>query len=300
MKHTPLQSRRAAGSAFALAAVGTLLVCGLAACREERTDETPHQFLPDMDDSPKFKPQTETEFFADGRAMRPAVKGTIAYGDSMRTDDLSRAKYRREAPSMWDGIDPDGKPLAEGEQAYIARMPREALAQFRAVRADTGTMYETDGAAMRAMLERGHERFNIYCAVCHGFKGEGGDPKNVIEGRGVGGIVGQRWGSPVPTYHDPKYSDSKVKTGQDGYIFSVIRNGVPDVPGKPPKMPSYADKVTEIDAWAIVAYVRVLQKTWHEPHPPGSAGAGAAPAASTPSVTTPPPATPDAPKGGNP
>jgi mono/diheme cytochrome c family protein len=267
---------------LALAGLGALLACGLAACREERTDETPHQFLPDMDDSPKFKPQTETEFFTDGRAMRPAVKGAIAFGDSMRTEDISRAKYRRDVPEMWDGVDPAGKPLAEGEKAFVGKMPGAALDEFKAMRSDRGETFESDAAAMRAMINRGQERFNIYCAVCHGFKGEGGDPKNL-----KGGVVGQRWGAPVPSYHDPKYSDSKVKTGQDGYIFSVIRNGVPDVEGKPLKMPSYADKVTEVDAWAIVAYVRVLQKSWHEPA--GSPAAGAAtptPAASQPAPST--------------
>src|ERR1051326_5782606 len=64
---------------LALAALGALAAISLstAGCRDERSDEPPHQFLPDMDDSPKFKPQTETEFFADGRAMRPAVKGAV-------------------------------------------------------------------------------------------------------------------------------------------------------------------------------------------------------------------------------
>ena len=131
------------------------------------------------------------------------------------------------------------------------------------------------------MINRGQERFNIYCSVCHGFKGEGGDPKNL-----KGGVVGQRWLSPVPSYHDPKYSDSKVKTGQDGYIFSVIRNGVPDTEGKPLKMPSYADKVGELDAWAIVAYVRVLQRSWHEPAAGTNSAPASSPAASQPAPTT--------------
>jgi mono/diheme cytochrome c family protein len=270
---------------LAIAGLGALLACGLTGCREERTDETPHQFLPDMDDSPKFKPQTQTEFFADGRAMRPAVKGAVAFGDSMRVEDISRSKYRREIPELWDGVDPSGKPLAEGEKAFVSRIPDAALNEFKALRAERGQMFESDAAAMREMINRGQERFNIYCAVCHGFKGEGGDPKNL-----KGGIVGQRWGAPVPSYHDPKYSDSKVKTGRDGYIFSVIRNGVPDTEGKPLKMPSYADKVSELDAWAIVAYVRVLQKSWHEPpSPPASAGAGgAAPTQPAPTSTNKP------------
>ncbi len=261
---------------LAIAGLGTLLAGGLAACQDQRSDEPPHQFLPDMDDSPKFKPQMETDFFADGRSMRPKVNGAVAFGNSYRPDDLSRAKYRRESPELWDGIDPSGKPLAEGELAYVAKIPGSALEAFRAVRAERGQTYGSDTEAMKAMVQRGQERFNIYCSVCHGYKGEGGDPAHF-----EGGIVGRRWKAPVPTYHDPKYSDPKVKTGQDGYIFSVIRNGVPDVGDKPPKMPSYADKVTEIDAWAIVAYVRALQAAWHDPTPPAAA-TPAAPATTKP------------------
>lgn len=260
--HTTKTLRRT----LAIAGLGTLLAGGLTACQDQRSDEPPHQFLPDMDDSPKFKPQTETEFFADGRAMRPKVKGAVAFGNSMRLDDRSRSKYRRDSSELWEGTDPTGKPLAEGELAFVARLPSSALDEFRALRAERGQTYGSDSDAMKQMILRGQERFNIYCSVCHGYKGEGGDPAHF-----EGGVVGRRWRSPVPSYHDPKYSDAKVKTGQDGYIFSVIRNGVPDVGDKPPKMPSYADKVSEIDAWAIVAYVRTLQAAWHDPMPPPAA-----------------------------
>jgi mono/diheme cytochrome c family protein len=56
----------------------------------------------------------------------------------------------------------------------------------------------------------------------------------------------------VPSYHDPKYKDSKVETGRDGYFFSIIRNGVRT-------MPAYGHALTERDAWSVVAYVRALQ-----------------------------------------
>jgi len=269
---------------LALAALAALPL--LAGCRDERTDEPPHQFLPDMDDSPKFKPQTETEFFADGRAMRQKVNGAVALGDTATgktplatganqidwRPDMSRARYLRSSPELWEGIDPNGKPLAEGEPAYVKFVPGAALDEFRSRESDHGHVYASDSDAMKAMILRGQERFNIYCSVCHGFKGEGSDPVN-----GTGGVVGRRWKTPVPNYHDPKYSDRSVKTGMDGYVFNVIRNGVPETdPTKPPKMPSYADKVSEIDAWAVVLYVRTLQEAWHEPQ--GSATPAPAPA----------------------
>jgi mono/diheme cytochrome c family protein len=267
---------------LAIAGLGAALAGGLAACRNERSDEPPHQFLPDMDDSPKFKPQTETEFFTDGRAMRPGVKGAVAFGNSARPEDRSRVKYLRESAELWDGIDPNGKPLAENEPAFVARIPSAAVEEFRAVQLEHGTAFPSEPDAMRAMIQRGQQRFNIYCSVCHGTMGEGGDPSNLVDGKPVGGVVGQRWLTPVPSYHDPKYSDPKLKTGRDGYIFSVIRNGVPDVGEKPPKMPSYADKVSEIDAWAIVAYIRTLQHAWKEAGSPAAQTAPSSPA--TPAI----------------
>ncbi|HMN41306.1 MAG TPA: cytochrome c [Phycisphaerales bacterium] len=258
---------------LAMAGLGVLCLAGLSACQGERSDEPPHQFLPDMDDSPKFKPQTETEFFADGRAMRPHVPGTVAFGDTTRVDDLSRARYLRASAEVWDGLDPAGTPLAEGEPAYAKTIPGGALEVFKARLDDHHEPYADDADAMKKMITRGQERFNIYCSVCHGFKGEGSDPANF-----TGGIVGRRWKTPVPNFHDPKYSDKTVKTGLDGYVFNVIRHGVPDAdPAKPLKMPSYADKVSEIDAWAIVSYVRTLQAAWTEqtPTPPATSGGNA-------------------------
>jgi mono/diheme cytochrome c family protein len=292
---------------LALAGLGAIALAGLSGCQDERSDEPPHQFLPDMDDSPKFKPQTETEFFEDGRAMRPHVEGTVAFGESSRTSwidaagnlrdrradidaeltkveksptgDTFDSREFRDDPELWDGIDPHGTPLAQGEPAYVGTIPASALRHFRMMHADRGEVFPDDTAAMTAMITRGQERFNIYCSVCHGFKGEGGDPAHR-----TGGIVGRRWRTPVPSYHDPKYSDKSVKTGQDGYIFNVIRHGVPDPdPTKPLKMPSYGDKVSEMDAWAIVSYIRTLQAAWTESTPAGApAGAtGSAGATST-------------------
>ncbi|MEL7240373.1 MAG: hypothetical protein AAGK78_16055, partial [Planctomycetota bacterium] len=52
----------------------------LAGCRGERTDKPPRQLFPDMDDQPRFKVQRGTEFFTDGRTMRPVVEGTVPFG----------------------------------------------------------------------------------------------------------------------------------------------------------------------------------------------------------------------------
>lgn len=240
----------------------------LSGCRDERTNEPPRQFIPDMDDGPKFKPQAGTELFADGRTMRAPAAHTVAFGESYRVDDVARRQYLKDTPEYFSGVDTKAPPPkadavlgAAGVKgvSYVAYMPPMVIDDVIARAADRGERLDRPGA-MQAMFDRGQERFNIFCSVCHGYEGEGGDPA-----RFSGGLVGRRWLNPVPSFHDAKYKDRALQTGQDGYIFHVIRNGVPDADlTKAPKMPSYKDRVNEADAWAIVYYLRVLQGTRHE------------------------------------
>jgi mono/diheme cytochrome c family protein len=88
-----------------------------------------------------------------------------------------------------------------------------------------------------AVISRGQERFNIFCTPCHSRLGDGE------------GMVVQR-GFP----HPPNYGLVRLKQAPDGHIFDVITNGYG-------VMYSYASRIPAEDRWAIVAYVRVLQKT---------------------------------------
>lgn len=236
---------------------------GLSGCRGERSEAPPRQFIPDMDDSPKFRNQTRTEFFADGRMMRPRVPGTVIFGDSTDEASVHRARFLKEDALVFQGLDPALPKTAEGDPAYLNTIPSAALdawiAEFNLRGKSLDASKDADRvAAAEDMVRRGQQRFNIYCSACHGYEGDGR------------GLVGTRWGSPVPSFHDAKYSDRTVKTGKDGYIFHTILHGVPDAdPAKPPKMPSYADKVNTLDAWAIVSYIRALQGS----RPSGSAAA---------------------------
>ncbi len=261
MKKTKSKNRPRTSTAALVAALSaTTVVAGLAGCRDERSEKPPRQFLPDMDDSPKMRNQRQTAFFADGRSMRPRVVGAVAFGDDMDPANPRRADYLMENPLVYLGYDPAAPKSAEGDPAYAPVIPEAAIDQWIAEANMKGAGFDpADGAsrtaAVTAMLKRGEERFNIYCSVCHGYEGDGQ------------GLVGRRWGYPVPSYHDAKYKDRSLKTGKDGYLFHVIRTGVPaaDPAKESPKMPSYADKVSVVDAWAVVAYVRALQAARIEP-----------------------------------
>jgi len=90
-----------------------------------------------------------------------------------------------------------------------------------------------------AVVRRGQGRFNIYCAPCHGPLGDGN------------GITKSYGMVATPTYHD-----DRLRAMAEGEIFNTITNGKNT-------MMSYADKLSPDDRWAVIAYVRVLQRAHH-------------------------------------
>jgi hypothetical protein len=84
-------------------------------------------------------------------------------------------------------------------------------------------------------LERGRERFNIYCTPCHDYTGSGN------------GMIVQR-GFP----HPPSFHTDRLRAAPVGHFFGVMTNGFG-------AMYSYADRVDVGDRWRIAAYIRVLQ-----------------------------------------
>lgn len=87
----------------------------------------------------------------------------------------------------------------------------------------------------REVLERGQERFNIYCSPCHSHTGNGE------------GMIVKRGFKPPPSFHS-----DRLRNAPAGHYFDVITNGFG-------AMASYASRVPEKDRWAIIAYIRVLQ-----------------------------------------
>lgn len=211
----------------------------MSGCRGERNDKPPRQLFPDMDDQPRFKVQRQTEFFVDGRTMRPVVEGTIPWGrtpidveDESVADTSWAEEYRVQRARFLQADDAVylGETGAGGEETdpnrWIERIP-----------------IEVD----RDLIELGRKNFNIYCATCHGYEGDGQ------------GTVGQRWaGQIVANYHDPKYKDPAQFTGRDGYIFYVGRQGLYDANGVL-RMPPFKQALDEREMWGVVAYIRALQ-----------------------------------------
>jgi mono/diheme cytochrome c family protein len=186
-----------------LAAVG--VAGALAGCRGGTSEDPPVHLAPDMDWQAHRRAQSHSPIFADTRAMRPVDKHTVAHGFT----EEDRAKNLKEDDRFFRGMSKDGKP--------VDRIPFEVNA---------------------ALVSRGQERFNIYCAPCHDATGGG---KGLVEQRSGGAFAGI-----------PAFTLDRLKTAPDGELFQTISAGKG-------RMPSYAAQIPERDRWAIVSWIRVLQ-----------------------------------------
>ena len=146
----------------------------------------------------------------------------------------NQPKYRplRVSPLFTDGA--SARPLLEGTVARGTLQEDEAF--FTGKLAGV-TVKELPFAIQEADLNRGEERFNIYCTPCHDRTGNGR------------GMVVQRGYRQPPSFHI-----DRLKQADAGYIFDVITNGFG-------AMPDYRAQVAPRDRWRIVAYLRALQLT---------------------------------------
>ena len=177
--------------------------------RGSLSTRSPLEVFPDMDHQAKYKPQAESKFFADGRADRPRPAGSVAYA---RTTAAPDAAFLKADSALYEGKDAKG--------AALAGFPSAVTVDAK-------------------LLERGQDRFTIYCAPCHGALGDGN------------GITKQYGMGATPSYHD-----DRLRNIANGEIFNVITHGKGN-------MLSYADKLVAEDRWAVIAYVRALQRAAH-------------------------------------
>ena len=175
------------------------LLLTLAACRGGHSDKPPVHLQQNMDFQQRLDPQEPSPLFEDGRAMRVPPEGTVAVGNLQEDDHL------------WRGKGVDGR--------FADTLP--------------------PGMKLSAsLLDRGQERYGIYCAPCHGETGNG----NGMATRRGGGFKVQ-----PKNLHEPRLRAMPL-----GYIYKVIAQGQGT-------MLPYAAQIPVEDRWAIAAWVRTLQ-----------------------------------------
>ena len=186
--------------------VGVLAVTGIAGRRGAHSRNTPLQIFADMKRQSKLRPQTPNAFFASGVSSQLPVPGTIAHLPGLQVGDQVIPTYQ-DAPVLTG--------LETGSTNYVQNNPLPVTA---------------------VLLKRGQERFNIYCAPCHGQTGEGNGITKKIGAMGV-----------VANLHD-----KRIVELPDGEIYHTITYGKN-------LMGPYGPNVPVPDRWAIVAYLRTLQ-----------------------------------------
>ena len=157
----------------------------------------------DMHDQPRYEPYE--------RLAPPSVAGTVARGHLHDDEFLETGKV--------------------GGQ-FVDAFPLPVVYPQDGVPAPAGSFID---------IRRGRERYEVYCAPCHGLAGRGN------------GMVVQRGYRPPPSLHI-----DRLRNERPGYFFDVISRGFG-------AMPDYAAQINVRDRWAIVAYVRALQLSQNAP-----------------------------------
>lgn len=216
-----------------LCRVGSLLLAtlplALSGCmRGGISTDPPVHLVLDMDFQPKLRTQSAAEFegWEDGRAMRLPVSDPTSMNPLGKQLVVARGSL------------PDTK-LAnrDASGAFVKANPLPLDHKFTVLGREV------------SVIDRGRDRFEIHCSVCHGYTGQGSnDPK-------LGhGLVGRRWPVAIPNFHfqsgDGK--DNRVATMVDGEYYEVISVGKGT-------MPAYGARLSPEDRWAVVHYVRALQ-----------------------------------------
>lgn len=138
----------------------------------------------------------------------------------------------------------DGRSMRVPVEGTVARGNlREDTRFYQGINEDSSFVDTIPVNVTKSFLQKGQKEYNVYCTPCHGQTGDG---RGII-------MVGRYGYVPAPSYHIDRLRDI-----EDGYIYSTIANGIRN-------MPSYAQQIEVEDRWAIVAYVRALQRSQYVP-----------------------------------
>ena len=177
-----------------------VLSFSLFSCNGWRSSKPPVHLNPNMDFQPKNIAQSDS-------LERP--DNTVPWGDDQSLSDLSeREKFIQSDSIFYSGKTNSGQ--------WVKSIPIDVT--FK-------------------LLDRGQDRYNIYCTPCHG-----------IDGSGNGAVSKRGWMIPAP------YWDDRILAYTDGELYDIITNGIRT-------MPSYKQQISPSDRWAIVGYIKALQKS---------------------------------------
>jgi mono/diheme cytochrome c family protein len=200
----------------------TIALVAILGFRGEKSTGSPIEVFPDMVRQMKVRAQAPSGFFADGRGPRLPITGTVPIGYDMPKSETIAA------PAAAAGSMPN-----RAHTAFSAGNDYYNTGKMAADHWGTGFPVEVTPQ----LLQRGRERFNITCAMCHGATAAGN------------GVTKQYGLTTVVTLQD-----DRIRKMADGEIFNTITNGKNT-------MMAYGPNVTVADRWAIIAYLRALERS---------------------------------------
>jgi len=190
------------------AALGAAIV-GIAGFRGGLSRKPPIEIFPDMNRQLKLRPMEPDSFFPNGVSSQLPPPGAIARSEPVQTADGPVYPFQDS---------PVNTGLVTGTTNFVATNPLPVNQE---------------------LLQRGRERFDIYCAPCHGQLGDG---------NGITKKIGDM--PAVANLHD-----KRIVEMPDGEIFNTITRGKSTMAAYGPLMPAQ-------DRWAAIAYLRALQLSW--------------------------------------
>ena len=172
----------------------------LISCNGWRSKKPPIHLNPNMDFQPKNKAQSQS-------LEQPL--NVVPWGNEESfVEESERSQYLQSDTILYDG-------KTKNDQ-WVKKIPI---------------------TVNHALVDRGQNRYNIYCTPCHG-----------LDGSGNAAVTQRGWIKPAA------YWDSRIVNYTDGELYDIVKNGIRSMPG-------YKQQLNASDRWAIVSYVRALQKT---------------------------------------
>ena len=198
-----------------------LLLVSMTGLRGWKSKRPPLELFPDMVRQAKYKAQTQSTFYADGRSGRAHATGTVPIG------------YSAPQEKSTNSNDPSTDLAGPYKNIQFSGSPTYRETGRMGTQWGTGIPFEVTPAIM----QRGQERYNINCAVCHGATGQG---NGIASKYGLNGIANQH--------------QQRIRDMADGEIFNTITWGKNTMMG-------YGANIQVSDRWAIICYLRALQRS---------------------------------------
>ncbi len=211
-----------------LVAISLVPLALIAKARSGHSTKPRIHIVPDMDNQDRYEAQAANAAFADGRSMRPPIQVTVPFQGAALDEAVQRGSRTvsvmegdcAASPQPLDTLEPC-EPALEEQPVGAFPMP-----------------------VTQEMLERGQERYEVFCAPCHGLSGYG---DGMIDKR-ASELQEGTWTIPS-NLHDKPLRDKPV-----GYLYQVVTSGARS-------MPAYGPQIPVEDRWAIVAYLKALQRS---------------------------------------